>query len=141
MGSGGLCLANLRAEPYDTRVEIAERADTIISGSFISLPRQADAAASEPSIVDRIPKCNRRLRSPDLLRLRLPGQCIRRQSARAVPLESPHTHDGRQSFSFVSQGPLFFIEDPSFDGPKKPVVDPWSRCWNSISRRTRPLSR
>lgn len=138
---GGLCLADARAESYNLRIEIAKRTHSIVSGSFIPLPRCADAAASDPSIVDRIPKCNRRFRSPDLLRLRLPGQCIRRRSARAVPLESPHTHDGRQSFLFVPQGPPFFIEGPPFDWSEKPVVNPQPRCWDSFSRRTRPLSR
>lgn len=138
---GRFCIANVWAESYDIRIEIAERTDTIISGSLISLPRYADAATSNTFIIDRVAECNRRLRSPDLLCLSLPGQCIRRQSARAVPLESPHTHDGRQSFSFVPQGPPFFIEGPSFDWSEKPVVDPESRSWDSLARRTRTLGR
>lgn len=138
---GRVCSANLWLESYDIRIEIAERTGTIISGSLISLSRYADAAARNTFIVDRIAKCNRRLRSPDLLCLNFPGQCIRRERTRAVPFESPHTHDGRQSFSFVPQGPPFFIESPSFDWSEKPVVDPESRCWNSFARRSRPLGR
>ena len=129
------------AESYDTRIEVTEGADAIIAGSPVPFPRHPDAAPVESSFVDRIPKCNRRLGSPDLLRLWLPGQCVRRELARAVPLESPHTHDGRQSFSFVPQGPPCFVEAPSFDGSEKPMVDSESRCWDSCPRRTRLLSR
>ena len=55
---GNLDLANAWIESYDTRIENAERADTIISGSSIPLPRYPDAAPVEPPIVDRILECN-----------------------------------------------------------------------------------
>lgn len=60
------------AESYDTGIEIAERADAIISGSAVPFSRNTDAASSDTSIVDRILEFNRRLRSPDLLRLWFP---------------------------------------------------------------------
>ena len=46
--------ANVRAESHDARIEVAKRADTIISGSLISLTRNPDTTTSKPSFVDRI---------------------------------------------------------------------------------------
>ena len=84
-GSGKVCSLRLfgelgevvvwlmcEAESYDTGIEIAERADAIISGSAVPFPRNADAASGDTPIVDRILEFNRRLRSPDLLCLGFP---------------------------------------------------------------------
>ena len=60
------------AESYDTGIEIAERADAIISGSAVPFSRNADAASSDAPIVDRILEFYRRLRSSDLLCLWFP---------------------------------------------------------------------